>query len=183
MKALIDFIPLIAFFATYKLFGIILATGVLMVVTTLTALIVYIKDKKVPATMLFTAILVGVFGGLTIYTENATFIKLKPTLINFLFAGILLIGLWRKKLWLKALMGSALEMPDHVWRRFTINWICLFITMAMVNEVIWRNFDENFWVNFKVFGSSAITFAFILAHIPFLNRHIISSEAGDIKND
>jgi intracellular septation protein len=112
-----------------------------------------------------------VFGGLTLYLRDETFIKLKPTIVYAMFAGLLAVGLMLRKPLLELLFGSAFTLTEEGWRRLTVRWIVFFVAMAVVNEVVWRNFSTDTWVSFKVFGFLPLTFLFALAQVPLLQRH------------
>ncbi len=171
-KTLLDFGPLLAFFAANWAGGIYWATGIFMAATVVTLLITYLATGKIAKFPLFSAIFVGVFGGLTIYLHNDIFIKVKVTLVNALFGGVLLAGLAFGKTFLKDVMGEAMQLPDHAWRTLTFRWSILFFALAILNEIVWRNFTTDQWVNFKVFGLMGLTLLFALANAPFMSRHM-----------
>ena len=111
------------------------------------------------------------FGGLTLFLQDETFIKIKPSLVYVLFAVILSFGLMRGQSYLEMLMGEALKMQQSGWLILTRRWIYFFICLALLNEFIWRNFSTDAWVNFKVFGILPLTFIFMAAQMPLLKRH------------
>lgn len=178
-KMLLDFGPLLAFFIANWKGGIFWATGVFMAATVIALIITWATTGKVAKFPLYSAIFVGIFGGLTIYLHNDIFIKVKVTLVNVLFGGLLLVGLRYGKLFLKDLMGEALVMPEEAWRRLTVRWGIFFFALAVLNEVIWRNFSNDVWVNFKVFGLMGLTLVFALANAPFMAKHMPDEKAGD----
>ena len=116
---------------------------------------------------------VGVFGALTLWLHDDTFIKVKVTLINALFGAALLGGLYFGQLFLKLVMGEAIRMTDEGWRKLTIRWGLFFFAMAVLNEVIWRTQSTDFWVNFKVFGLLPLSLVFALAQAPLMTRYMI----------
>jgi intracellular septation protein len=175
-KLLVDFGPLALFFATNYFKGIFWATGVFMVAITAALFYSWKKEHKLPPMMVFTAVLVLVFGGLTIYLQDETFIKIKVTLINTLFAGILLVGLLTGKIFLKTVLGHAFQITEAGWRGLTIRWIVFFVVMAGANEAIWRNVSTDMWVNWKVFGQLGLTFLFLLVQVPLLQKHQLEPE-------
>ena len=118
-----------------------------------------------------TAVLVVIFGGLTFLLDDPSFIKMKPTIINLLFAGILGFGLVTGRPLLKMFMGEALKLTDAGWHEMTVRWIFFFLSMAVLNEIVWRNFSETAWVNFKVFGILPLTLVFAVAQIRLIKRH------------
>jgi intracellular septation protein len=163
-KVLIDFGPLVAFFATYYVAeryqpeaGIYWATGVLMVTTVaaLAASRLLLGRFSVPP--LVTAALVVVFGGLTIWLQDPSFVMMKPTMINLIFAGVLGFGLMTGRPLLKLIMGEALKLTDEGWHKLTMRWFGFFLAMALLNEVVWRNFSQPTWVTFKVWGILPLT--------------------------
>lgn len=175
-RNLLEFAPLLIFFAVYKWQNLIVATAALVGVTIITVTIGYILEKKVPVMPLVSAIVLGVFGTLTVVNGDDFFIKIKPTIVNLLFAAILLVGAAAKKPILRYLLGSSMEMSEKAWLQFSIRWGIFFIFLAGMNEFIWRSFDTDFWVKFKVFGMLPMTIIFMITQIPFLKRHMELSE-------
>ena len=171
IKLLIDLGPLIAFFVAYGRAGIYWATGVLMLATIVALLASWRLLGRVTAVPVLTAVLVVVFGGLTFYLDDPSFIKLKPTIINLLFAGVLVVGLATGRPLLKVLLGEAFRLTEAGWRKLTVRWAAFFFALAILNEVVWRNFSESAWVNFKVFGIVPLTILFAMAQIPLIKRY------------
>ncbi len=171
-KTLLDFGPLLAFFIGNWQGGIYWGTGVFMAATALALIITYAMTGKIAKFPLFSAVFVAVFGGLTLYLHDDTFIKVKVTMINILFGGVLLAGLAFGKTFLKDIMGDAVQLPDFAWRNLTIRWAGFFFVLAAINEVVWRNFTTDQWVNFKVFGLMAMTLIFALANAPYMAKHM-----------
>ena len=118
-----------------------------------------------------TAVLVVVFGGLTFLLDDPSFIKMKPTIINLLFAAILGYGVFTGRPLLKMFMGEALRLTDEGWHKMTLRWALFFVVMAVTNEIVWRNFSEAAWVNFKVFGILPLTLIFAMAQIGLIKRY------------
>ncbi|MTI09589.1 septation protein A [Curvivirga aplysinae] len=177
VKTLVDYGPLVAFFITYwKTDDLIDATKVIMATTAAAIMISLIITRKLPIMPLVTAAVIGIFGGLTIYLNDETFIKMKPTIIQAAFALILGIGVLLKKVWLKHLFGGAMKMPDAAWRTLTIRFIGFFLFSAALNEIVWRTQSTDLWVNFKVFGLLILTFGFIATQMPFMSKHMIDDE-------
>ena len=132
-----------------------------------------------PLIPLITAAVVAVFGGLTLWLQDETFIKMKPTIVQALFAAILLGGLLVDRPLLKPLLGKMMPpMSDRAWRRFTLRYALFFIAMALLNEVVWRTQSTDFWVTFKVFGLTGLTILFILTQMPFIARETRAAEAA-----
>ena len=154
VKPAADYGPLIAFFTGYMMNGrdLMVATVWLMIATAIATLVLLVIERRVPVMPLVTAGIVGVFGGLTLWLKDDTFIKMKPTIVQLIFAVILLGGLAFGKLLLKPLFGAAWKMRDSAWRTITIRYGLFFIAAAALNEVVWRTQSTDFWVNFKIFG-------------------------------
>ena len=117
--------------------------------------------------------IVLIFGGLTIYFDNEVFIKMKPTIINLVFAVILYGGMLVRKPLLKILLGAALKLEEEGWRILTYRWIGFFIALAILNEIVWRTQSTDIWVNFKVFGILPITFIFTMSQFPLIKKYQI----------
>jgi len=175
-RTLVDFGPLILFFAAYLRFGLQAATATVMIAAVAAVVIGYVFDRKLHPVPLVTAVIVLVFGGLTLYLNDARFIKMKPTMVYGLFAATLLGGLLFKRLLIKHVFAAAVKLRDQAWRTLTIRFGGFFAAMALVNELIWRNFSENVWVYFHSFGAMALTLLFSFGQIPYLVKHQISDD-------
>ncbi|MDA8870361.1 septation protein A [Rhizobiaceae bacterium] len=156
---------------------IFLATGVIMVATIISILASWMLTRSLPAMPLVTLVVVTIFGGLTLYLQDDAFIKLKPTIINTLFGIVLLGGLAFGKSFLKMVMDSAMQLDDEGWNKLTFRWGLFFLVLAVVNEIVWRNFSESFWVGFKLWGMSGLTFLFVLTQTPLILKHEIKDDA------
>ena len=143
------------------------------VVATLIALIiVYILEKKIPMMPLTSGVIITLFGGLTLYFDNKIFFYMKPTIINLLFAAVLFFGkFFTKKPLLKILFQNALKLQDEGWKKLNFRWICFFIFVAILNEIVWRTQSEVFWVNFKVWGLLPISFIYAASLVPLINKY------------
>ena len=173
IKSLIEVIPLILFFIANAKYGIIVATKI-FVITTLIALVVsYLHLKKVSTPLLITSFLVLIFGGLTIFFKDPTFIKLKPTIVYLLFSSFLFLGLKLKKNFLKIYLSSLIKLNNLGWDILTKRWSLFFFTMAILNEIIWRNFSTDVWVSFKVFGFLPITIIFMMLQNGLMKKYSI----------
>ena len=172
-KILIDIGPLAVFFIFYTRSGLQASILPLMIATVIAVLFSYILEKKIPIMPTVGAGIVLIFGGLTIYFDNEVFIKMKPTIINLVFAVILYGGMLIKKPLLKILLGAALKLEEEGWRILTYRWICFFIALAILNEIIWRTQSTDIWVNFKVFGILPITFIFTMTQFPLIKKYQI----------
>lgn len=180
LKPATEYGPLAVFFIGYYVQkDLMVATVGLMAATAVSLVLSLIMIRKVPMMPLITAIIVGVFGGLTLLLNDDTFIKLKPTIVQALFAVILLGGLVFGKALLKPVMGAAWPMSETGWRRLTLHFGLFFAAMAVLNEFVWRTQSEEFWVNFKVFGLMGLTFVFVLTQLPLMNRHALPEPAED----
>lgn len=177
VKPLSDYGPIVVFFCAYLGWNLLVATAALMATTAVALALSLTVNRRVPLMPLITAGVVGVFGGLTLALNDDTFIKLKPTIVQTLIAGVLLGGLLFDKTLLKPVMGTAWPMDDAGWRKLTRNFGFFFLAMAVANEIVWRTQTTDFWVTFKVFGIMALTFAFSMTQIPILNRHRIEEDA------
>lgn len=170
-KIFIDIAPLACFFIAYKAWDIVVATAALTAVTVVLTAITYFKTKKISVTPLVTGAVVAVFGTLTVVLHDDFYIKIKPTLVNLVFAGILLGGLAMNRIFIKYLLSGALELDERGWRIISLRYGLFFIFLAILNEFIWRNFSTDFWVNFKVFGMFLITISFTLLQTPIIKKH------------
>ncbi|MEL7228282.1 MAG: septation protein A [Pseudomonadota bacterium] len=155
---------------------IFLATAVIMVATAVSIGLSLYLMKHVPAMPIVTLVVVTIFGGLTLYLQDDTFIKMKPTIVNCLFGTALLVGLAFGKSFLKTVMGMAFPIDDEGWMKLTLRWGLFFFFLAAVNEVVWRNTSEAFWVGFKFYGMTGLTFLFVMTQVPLLQRHSLEEE-------
>jgi intracellular septation protein len=173
-RLLLDLGPLVVFFAVFQLThnNIILATEVFIPVILASLGIGYWLERKLSPMAIVTAAMVVVFGGLTIYFQNAMFIKMKPTVIYLMFAGALLGGLAFNRLFIKYALSFEFEMPEATWRSLTWRWGLFFLALAVLNEIVWRNFSETDWVIFKVWIILPLIFVFAMAQAPLLMKHM-----------
>ena len=170
-KLLIDIGPLAIFFIFYSRSGLQASILPFMLATVIAVLFSYILEKKIPIMPTVGAGIILIFGGLTIYFDNEVFFKMKPTIINLLFAAILYGGIMIKKPLLKILLGAALKLKEEGWRILTHRWIGFFIALAILNEIVWRTQSTDVWVNFKVFGILPITFLFTMIQFPLIKKY------------
>ena len=186
LKLALELGPLVVFFlanrygdemaASWPVLGdlggrIFIGTAFFMVAMLISLSLSLLLTKKIAVMPLVTAVFVLVFGGLTLWLQDETFIKMKPTIVNLLFAAILFGGLLFGKSLLAYVFDAAFKLDDEGWRKLTIRWGLFFIALAIANELVWRNFSNDFWVNFKVWAIMPITFAFMLMQLPLINRH------------
>ena len=175
IRFILDMGPLLVFFLIYRFYGLIPATGALIGMTLVSLAITYAVEKKISPMPLASGIAVAFFGGLTIWLDDELFIKMKPTLINLLFAAILLGGLLFNKAMLKYVLQTAIQLSEEGWKKLSFRWGIFFIFLALLNEIVWRNSTTDFWVNFKVFGMFTLTMAFMMAQLPLIKKYIIET--------
>lgn len=163
MQLLFDFFPVIAFFVAYKLSDIYVATGVLVVAVLIQAAVQWQRHRKLSPMMLTSAVLVLVFGGLTLLIHDKTFIQWKPTVVNWLFGAAFLVSQFvgRQPL-IQRLMGEQITLERNAWSKLNALWIAFFIVMGAINLYVAYNFDEATWVNFKLFGILGLTLVFVV---------------------
>ena len=175
-KLAIELGPLLVFFSANAAAGIYVATATFMAVTLIALGVAWWRYHKVPVMPLVSGVVVLVFGTLTLYLHDDTFIKLKPTIVYLTFAAFLGVGLLFKKPVLELLLGSVFSLTEPGWRKLTARWALFFIAMAVLNEMVWRNASTNAWVSFKAFGFLPLTFLFALAQMPLMQRYGISKK-------
>ncbi|HHC4999010.1 septation protein A [Serratia marcescens] len=173
MKQFLDFLPLIVFFAFYKLYDIYVASGALIVATALALVFTWVKYRKVEKMTLITFLMVLVFGTLTLVFHNDLFIKWKVTVIYALFALALLISQWvLKKPLVQRMLGKELTLPDKVWSNLNLAWAVFFLACGLANLYVAFWLPQNVWVNFKVFGLTVLTLVFTLLSGIYIYRHM-----------
>lgn len=150
---------------------IFLATFLFMIATCIALAVSWILTRSLPMMPLVSGVVVLVFGALTLYLQDEIFIKMKPTIVNGLFAAVLLGGLMFGKALLGYVFEAAFKLDAEGWRKLTLRWGLFFVFLAILNEVVWRNFSTDFWVAFKVWGTMPITIAFTLSQMPLIMRH------------
>ena len=173
IKSLTEITPLILFFIANAKYGIILATKVFVVTTIIVLVVNYLYFKKVSTLLLITSFLILIFGGLTIFFKDPTFIKLKPTIVYILFSTFLFLGLAIKKNFLKIYLSNLIKLNNVGWNVLTKRWGIFFIIMAVLNEIIWRNFSTDFWISFKVFGFLPLTIIFAILQQNSIKKYSI----------
>ena len=174
LKFITDFGPLLIFFIVYYISGKDLTAAIPpLIIATITAVaLVYFIEKKIPYVPLIGGIVITLFGGLTLYFNNPIFIYMKPTIVNLIFASVLIVSnILYKKNFLKIFLQSAFQLDDIGWDKLNFRWAYFFIFLAFLNEIIWRTQPEVIWVNFKVWGILPITFIFTVIQVPLINRH------------
>jgi intracellular septation protein len=188
LKLVLELGPLVVFFGAFRWFreaplvlggvaydGAVAATLFFVPAILASLAVSWALTRTLPRMAVVTAIVVVVFGGLTLALNDDTFIKMKPTIVNGLFALGLGVGLLQGRSYLKYLMGDALPLSDEGWMIFTRRWALFFVFLAVLNEAIWRTQSTEFWVGFKTFGNLPLTLAFMASQWPMLKRHGLGS--------
>jgi intracellular septation protein len=168
--------PLLPEAASGEKAGIFVATAVFMVAILAALAVSYVLTRHLPVMAMVTAIVVLVFGSLTLVLHDDTFIKMKPTIIYILFGGILLGGLWFNKPLLAIVFDSVFDLTEEGWRKLTLRWALFFLALAVLNEIVWRTQTTDFWVSFKVFGVVPLTFLFGALQYPLLQKYAPKEE-------
>lgn len=184
MKFLYDFFPILLFFIAYKIYGIYAATAVAIGASFVQVGWYWLKYRRFENMHLITLALLVVFGGLTLILQDETFIKWKPTVINWLFAMVFLgsqfIG---KKTIVERMMGANIDLPAAVWPRINMAWAGFFVFLGVVNLYVMQNYDTDTWVNFKLFGMTALTLVFIVGQGLYLARFMKGEPATETEGD
>ena len=170
-KLVLEAGPLVVFFIANSYFGIFIATGAFMIATILALTVSRMKYGRIPVMPLVSGFFVLTFGALTLYFQEEYFIKIKPTIVNLLFSTILFGGLLAGHSLLRYLFGEVFKLQDRGWRLLTFRWACFFVFLAVLNEVVWRNFSTEFWAGFKLMGVMPITMIFALSQIALLQKY------------
>jgi intracellular septation protein len=166
LKFALEIGPLIVFFITNARAGLFWGTGLFMAATAVSLVVSWLLIRRLPIMPLVTG-----FGGLTLYLQDELFIKLKPTIVNTLFGTVLLGGLFFGKSLLAVVFEAAFSLTEEGWKKLTFRWAIFFFVLAVINEIVWRNFSTDFWVAFKVWGIMPLTFLFAMAQIGLLQKY------------
>ena len=176
LKFITDFGPLLIFFIIYYKSGnnLIVAIPPLIIATILAVALMYFAERKIPYVPLTGGVVITLFGGLTLYFNNPVFIYMKPTIVNIIFAGVLIISkIFFQKNFLKLFLQTAFQLNEMGLDKLNFRWAYFFIFLAVLNEIVWRTQPETTWVNFKVWGILPITFIFTASQIPLINKYKI----------
>jgi len=175
MKQLFEFFPLIVFFAVYYKSDkdLYISIAAVIIATLISLVALYVKERKISTMMLVSTVILVIFGGLSLFFKNEIFFKMKPTIINTLFAIALIISTYFNKPILKMMLNSSIKLKDEGWAMLNKMWTGYFIFLAVLNEIVWRNYPTDVWVNFKVFGIMGVTIAFTIVQIPLLKKYFI----------
>ena len=168
--------PLLPEAASGEKAGIFVATAVFMAAILVSLAVSYTLTRHLPVMAMVTAVIVVVFGSLTLVLHDDTFIKMKPTIIYLLFAGVLLGGLFFNKPLLAIVFDSVFDLTQEGWRKLTLRWAIFFLALAVLNEIVWRTQTTDFWVSFKVFGVVPLTFIFAALQYPLLQKYAVVKE-------
>ncbi|MFP5454244.1 septation protein A [Rhizorhabdus sp.] len=181
LKLLIDLGPLVVYLAAWWLTkDVVRATAIFMGATFVAIAASWIRTRRISPMLLFSGVMVAVFGGLTVWLHDATFIKMKPTVYYLMVAGILGFGLYTDRPTLKLVLGQAYPgLTDLGWTKLTRNWAIFFVAMAVANELVWRSTSMEFWLGYKLWGALPATILFAIANVPMLMRHGLNSETAE----
>ncbi|WP_347270788.1 septation protein A [Rhizorhabdus histidinilytica] len=181
LKLAIDLGPLLVYLVAYwATKNIVLSTGIFMAATLAAIVGSWITVRRVSAMLLFSGAMVLVFGGLTVWLHDATFIKMKPTVYYLMVAAILGFGLFTDRPTLKLVLGQAYPgLSDLGWTKLTRNWALFFVAMAIANEAVWRMTSMEFWLGYKLWGAMPATILFALANVPMLMKHGLTTEKAE----
>ena len=179
LKFALEIGPLILFFIANAKAGIFWATGAFMAATIVALVVSWVLPRHLPLMPVVSAIVVLIFGGLTLWLQDETFIKVKPTIIYTLFGGTLIGGLLFGRSLLGYVFDSVFRLTAEGWRKLTLRWGVFFIVMAIVNEFVWRSFSTDVWVDFKVFGFLPLTFVFAVAQTRLIQRYEDKTAGGE----
>ena len=185
LKPLTEYGPLVAFLVVYIAVDLFAATAALMATTVVAVALTLMLERRIPVMPVVTAAVVLLFGGLTLWLNDERYIKMKPTIVQAVFALILGGGLLFRRPLLKPLLQSAWQLTDKGWTILTGRFAVFFAVMAILNEIVWRNTSTDVWVNFKIFGILVLTFAFTAFQVPLITRHQVAAatDAGGAKPD
>lgn len=169
--------PLVVFFLANQLWGIMVATALFMAATVVAVVASIRLERRWPVMPIVSCFFVLVFGGLTLWLDDDLFIKIKPTIVNLLFAALLFFGLATGRNLLKIVMGQMLDLSEADWRTLTWRWAGFFVVLAILNEVVWRSFSTEFWAGFKLFGVMPLTILFAMSQLPLIMKSQTRAEA------
>lgn len=179
MQFILEYAPIILFFAAYKLKDIYFATGVAIAASVLAIAYAWFATRKVSTMQWLSLGIIVIFGGATLLLHDATFVKMKATIVYLLFAAALLGGLVFGKALLSVAFDSVMNLTEEGWRKLTLRWGLFFVAMAAVNEFVWRTQPEDFWVKFKVFGFVPLTILFAISQTPLMLKHELKGDEAE----
>ncbi|MEI2635353.1 MAG: septation protein A [Methylotenera sp.] len=177
MKFLFDLFPVILFFASFKLYGIFIATAIAIVATVAQIIYSKIRHGKIEKMLLVNGAIISVLGGITLLLHDKTYIMWKPTVLYWLLAAILLISdLFFKKNFIRQMMGKMLNPPVKIWHKLNLAWVVFLILLGFLNLYIAFNYSLDTWVNFKLFGVTGMMFVFVIAQTLLLKNYLIEPD-------
>lgn len=182
LKLALELGPLAVFFIANNKFDLFTATAAFMAATVLSLIASRLLLKKIPVMPLVTGVFVLVFGGLTLYLHDEIFIKMKPTIVNLMFAAALAGGLYFGRPLTKIVLEDVIRLQEEGWRKLTVRWAAFFVFLALLNEVVWRNFETSTWVAFKTFGIMPLTMIFMMAQIGLLQKYQLPDDTADAQS-
>jgi intracellular septation protein len=165
--------PLVVFLFANGRYGLFAGTAAFMAATVASLIAAWLVERRVPVVPLATGAFVLVFGGLTLALQDELFIKLKPTIVNTLFALILAGGMLAGRSLLKPVFGAVFSLDETGWRALTWRWAGFFLLMAVLNEIVWRTQSTEFWISYKLLGAMPLTLLFSVAQLPLIKRHML----------
>jgi intracellular septation protein len=177
VKLALEMGPLAVFFLGNARFGIFPATAAFMIATLISLVLSFLLLRRIPIMPLITGVFVLVFGGLTLYLQDELFIKIKPTIINLMFASALGVGLLFGRSLVKIVLGEVIQLHDDGWRILTMRWAGFFVILAVVNEIVWRSFSTETWMAFKLFGVAPLSFLFMMSQVGLLQKYQLTEDA------
>ncbi len=176
LKMAVEVGPVVVFFIANAYAEIFWATGIFMVATVVALITSRVLFGRVPIMPLVSGVLILFFGALTLVFQEELFIKIKPTIVNLMFASILFGGLMMGHSLIKYLLGEVYRLQDEGWRFLSLRWACFFVFLAVLNEFIWRTFSTDFWISFKLWGVMPITMAFAISQLGLLKKYEIPAQ-------
>lgn len=181
LRLAIDLGPLLVYLAAYWLTkDVVLSTGIFMAATLAALVTSWVTTRRISAMLMFSGAMVLVFGGLTVWLHDATFIQMKPTIYYLMVAGILAFGLFTGRPTLKLVLGHAYPgLTDLGWAKLSRNWALFFVAMAMANELVWRMTSMEFWLGYKLWGAMPATLLFAFANVPMMMKHGMTMEKAE----